>query len=423
MSIIPAKRFLPVVFLLLLATGAFSQLRIVSPYSRFGIGDLADNNNAWNLSVGQLGIGMRSPFHVNYANPASYTAFDSLSFVFEGGINSEFVTLRNETQSVSRGYGSLGSLLFGMPITRWWRTSIGLVPYSDVGYNMSNYTTDKVERLYSGSGGINRLYWGNGVKLFKGLSIGANFSYLFGSMDREAAVQFPDSLYALNFRESYHITLSDLWFNLGAQYTFRTKSGLDLNFGAIFSPSRNLTARTDMLSTTYLLSTSGIESQRDTLVNRSGSKGKINIPAMAGAGVSIEKADYWMAGIDFKWQNWEKFLAFGKSDSLVNSWQVNLGGEIIPDINKYNNYLARMRYRLGFNFSKTYLRLRGQDLNEYGLTFGLGFPIRGMKTMLNVSGQYGVRGTTSNQLIRESYFRLVVGFSIYERWFVKRKYF
>ena len=45
------------IFLILLISGipAFSQLRIISPYSRFGIGDIAINNNAWNLSMGQLG--------------------------------------------------------------------------------------------------------------------------------------------------------------------------------------------------------------------------------------------------------------------------------------------------------------------------------------------------------------------------------
>jgi hypothetical protein len=142
-----------------------------------------------------------------------------------------------------------------------------------------------------------------------------------------------------------------------------------------------------------------------------------------GGGFSFDKTDKWIFGVDYRWQNWEKFSAFDQSDSLVNSWQVNVGGEITPNIDNYNNYLARVHYRLGFMYGKTYLHLRGQDLNEYAITFGFGLPLRGMKTMLNLGAQYGVRGTTSQQLIRESYFKIVVGFSIYERWFVKRKYF
>jgi hypothetical protein len=125
---------LPIILcLFLINLTLFSQIRIVSPYSRFGIGDLSDNNNAWNLSMGQLGIGIRSPSHVNYANPASFSAFDSVSFVFEGGFSGEFVNLTSDVQNVNRNYASLGYLLFGMPVNRWWKTSLGLVPFSDVG--------------------------------------------------------------------------------------------------------------------------------------------------------------------------------------------------------------------------------------------------------------------------------------------------
>ncbi len=420
-------RFLIILCSLLLSFTTFSQIRITSPYSRFGIGDLADNNNAWNSSMGQLGIGLRSPYHINYTNPASYTAFDSLSFVFEGGFNGEFVTLTSDFQTVSRNYASLGYLLFGMPVNRWWKTSLGLVPYSDVGYNVANYeeypNSGTVVRVYTGTGGINRLFWGNAFNPFKKLSVGINISYLFGSMERQAAVLFPDSIYAMNFKENYYVTMNDLSFQFGAQYRAKIKNDLFLNLGAIFTPSLSMAAKTDILAQTFLLGTSEVEVPVDTLATAEAYKGRIIIPMMIGGGFSFEKTDKWTIGIDYKWQNWEKFRAFDMSDSLVNSWQINFGGEIIPGADNYSNYLARIRYRLGFTYNKTYLHLRGQDLNEYAITFGFGLPLRGMKTMLNLGAQYGVRGTTSSKLIKESYFKIVIGFSIYERWFIKRKYY
>jgi len=379
------------------------------------------------MSMGQLGIGTRSPYHINYANPASYTAFDSLSFVFEGGFNGEFVTLSSDFQTINRNYASLGYLLFGMPVNRWWKTSLGLVPYSDVGYNVLNLeeypNSGTVLRNYTGSGGINRLFWGNAFNPIKSFSLGINISYLFGSMERMATVYFPDSTSAMNFREAYYVTMNDLAFNFGAQYRTKIKNDLFLNLGAVFSPSLSMAAKTDILANTFLLTSSGTESPRDTLATAIGYKGRIVIPMMIGGGFSFEKTDKWLVGLDYKWQNWEKFTAFDLSDSLVNSWQVNFGGEIIPKADNYSNYLARVRYRLGFTYNKTYLRLRGQDLNEYAIAFGFGFPLRGVKTMLNIGAQYGVRGTTAEKLIRESYFKIVIGFSIYERWFVKRKYF
>ncbi len=428
MSITPNKLRFPVLICsLFLSLALYSQIRIASPYSRFGIGDLSDNNNAWNLTTGQLGIGLRSPYHVNYTNPASYIAFDSLSFVFEGGFNGEFVSLTSSVQSVNRNYASLGYLLFGMPINKWWKTSLGLVPFSDVGYNVQNNdnysNTGKIELIYAGSGGINRLYWGNAFQPVRNFSIGMNISYLFGSMKREAIVLFPDSAYAMNFREAFFVTMNDLYFDFGAQYKVKLKNDLFLNLGVVYAPTLSMASKTDILAYNFLQTSTGTESPRDTLIRQSGYNGRIIIPTMLGGGFSLEKTDKWMIGVDYKWQNWEKFRAFNMSDSLVNSWQVSVGGEIIPKADNYTNFLARMHYRMGFMYNKSYLRLLGQDINEYSISLGVGIPLRGMKTMLNLGAAYGSRGNTTNNLIKESYFKIVVGFSIYERWFIKRKYF
>ena len=124
-----------------------------------------------------------------------------------------------------------------------------------------------------------------------------------------------------------------------------------------------------------------------------------------------------------KWANWKKFTAFDLSDSLVNSHQVSAGAEFLPDANSFNNYFKRIRYRIGFTYEATYLKLRENQLNAYALTLGFGLPLRGVKTQINLSMQAGIRGTTEAELIRESFLRFVIGFSIYERWFVKRKYY
>ncbi len=413
--------------LMVLGLTLFAQIRITSPYSRYGLGNLSDNSNAWNFSMGQTGIGMRSPYHINYLNPASYIAFDSTSFLFEGGFQAQFVTLSSNFQKTNRNYASLGYLLFGMPVTKWWRSSIGLVPYSDVGYSVLNYedyqNSGTVLRLYQGSGGINRLYWGNALRIVKGLSVGFNMSYLFGSMIREASVYFPDSIYAMNFKVLNYVTVNSLYLNFGVQYRMRLKNNLFLNLGAIFSNTTSMSAKTDMLAYTFLLSNNGVEYPKDTLVKERGYSGKIVIPMVIGGGFSLERPDKWTVGVDYRWQNWSQFSAFGLSDSLVDSWMVSAGGEITPNIDNYANYLARVRYRLGFNYENTYLQLRGKNLTAYSVSLGLGLPLRGVKTLLNLGVSAGMRGTTEQNLIKESYIKLVIGFTIYERWFVKRKYF
>ncbi len=421
------SRFL---FLLIGCFATFSsiaQIRIASPYSRFGIGDLADNNNAWNLSMGQTSFAIRSPYHINYGNPASYTAFDSLSFVFEGGFNADIVQLTSNAQSATRNYASLGYVLFGMPVTRWWKISFGLVPFSDVGYNVINLESyegiGQVARIYSGSGGINKFFWGNGFKPFKNLSIGFNISYLFGNMQRESIVYFPDSAYFANVRVKNNITMNDIYFNYGIQYHARLKNNLRLTAGAVFAFESKMNAQADYIVQTFFNGPSGTEYLKDTLEFDEGVKGKVVIPLTFGVGFGLEKNEQWLFSIDYRWANWKNFTAFDLTDSLVNSQQISAGAEFLPDINSYNNYFKRIRYRIGFMYNNTYLKLRGKQLNEYALTLGFGLPLRGVKTALNLSVQAGMRGTTEANLIKETYLRFVIGFSIYERWFIKRKYY
>ncbi len=412
---------------LLIPVWAIGQIRIASPYSRYGLGDLNDKDNAWSASMGEIAIGVRSPGNIMFSNPASYTAFDSLSFVFEGGILLNSVTLKSTLQQQSRNYASVGYLHFGFPVTRWWRTTIGLMPYSDVGYNIVNTEQIKdigtVNLLYTGEGGINRVFWGNGFKVQKHVSIGVNASYLFGSMDRKSTALFTDSVYFHQIKVDNYLTVNDILLDYGIQVYGNLKGSIRYTLGGTFSTETRMRAKTDLVAQTFLLGSTGTEYPQDTIYEAEGLKGKIVIPASFGLGISFDKQDKWLVGADFKWQNWKKFSAFGYTDSLTNSYQVGIGGEIIPNTNAYTNYLKRIHYRLGFYYNATYLQLRGKQLNEYAFTLGFGLPLKGSRSLLNFGAQIGSRGTTDLGLIRETFFKFTVGFSINERWFVKRKYY
>lgn len=404
-----------------------AQINISSPYSRYGLGDLSGNNNAWNFSLGQTGIAISSSSNINYTNPASYAAFDSLSFVFNGGFSAENVRLTSRLQSTSRTYASLGYVSFGIPVTKWWRTALGLVPYSDVGYNVvspeKSATAGEILMLYSGSGGINRFFWGNAFRITRDFSIGANISYLFGNMTRESVAMFVDSLHSMSFKIDNYITVGDFYYSFGAQYKIRLRNEMSVMLGAVYAPSTNISATASGLAQTFLISTTGIEYPKDTIAVLDSYSGKLLLPWTAGGGVTFQKTDKFLVTVDYTYQNWSSFTAFGLNDSLANSNKISVGGEIIPNIDNYASYFSRVRYRLGFYYDKTYLFLRGRQLNEYGISLGFGFPLKGMKTMMNIGGQFGSRGTVDGDLIRETYFKFVIGFSIYERWFHKRKYY
>jgi len=126
--------------------------------------------------------------------------------------------------------------------------------------------------------------------------------------------------------------------------------------------------------------------------------------------------------MDVNWRNWKEYKSYGRSDSLQNSFSIHLGSEYIPKHNSITSYWHRVRYRLGVRYENTYLEINNQPIKEFGISFGLGFPFRRSKSMLNFAFEFGNRGTVENNLVQENFIKFTFGLSIYERWFVKNKY-
>jgi hypothetical protein len=71
----------------------------------------------------------------------------------------------------------------------------------------------------------------------------------------------------------------------------------------------------------------------------------------------------------------------------------------------------------------TPLDLQGKHIQEVGISFGLGLPIKKSKSMINLSASFGKTGTTLNGLIQENFVRFTIGVNVFENWFFKSKYF
>ncbi len=116
---------------------------------------------------------------------------------------------------------------------------------------------------------------------------------------------------------------------------------------------------------------------------------------------------------------------------LKNSRKFSFGAQYIPNKNAGTKepYYKKIAYRAGFRYGVTYLELRNTALRDVAVTFGAGFPLRKIKvgetysqSVINVGFEFGQRGTTIYELIREKYAKVVIGFTLNDRWFIKRKY-
>jgi len=415
-------------FLIILTSFTAQTQEINSPYSRFGLGYLdGENVNTFLMGMGGIGIGVSDPTMINPDNPASYGVYDSTSFIFEVGVRGNITTLKTDLQSEKSSYVSLSYIMFGFPVTRWWKSSLGMLPFSQIGYNVKIYIPvegfSNVVNLIEGDGGINQFFWGNAFKIGDNLRLGIDAAYLFGQGSRSSKVYFPDSLYIFGTKSTKYTRGADFIFDYGLQYDLHFNEHRTLTLGATYSNNWNLNAKREYIANTF---TGGyadeVETLQDTIDYIPEEKGTITIPQRFGIGFSLHEKDRWLIGADFEWQNWKKFSSFGVSDSLDNAWRIAVGGQFSPKHTSISPLTKRMYYRLGFRYASSYLSIYNTPINEYGISFGLTFPLKKSRTAIDLGFEYGRRGTTDNNLIQENFLNFSVGFSICESWFHKRKY-
>jgi hypothetical protein len=401
---------------------SFAQNNTTSPYSRFGYGEIADNGSGKSKGMGGVSIGMRSNSSINTANPASYTGIDSLTFLFEFGAFGKQSMFSDKVTSSGKAFtANIEFLTMEFPLTRWLAASAGILPYSVVGYSFSNSDSTSMPtnsgtdnyinntKTFSGSGNLTQTYGGLSTKIGKHFSFGVNVSYLFGSINNERYLTFDETsgTYASTL-QTQTLKVKDVNLRYGLQYFTELKNKNKLTLGLILENKSRLGG-------TYSIESSGI----DTISTSNGSD--FQTPLLIGVGGSYTIKDRITLGADFQFQNWANANYFGKTDTLKNSIKVNVGAEFLPaKITK--RYFSRVVYRVGANISSGYLNVNGKSPENYALTLGLGLPVRGSKTLINLGFEYGKKGTTSNNQIREDYFKFSVSATFNELWFFKRHF-
>ena len=406
----------------------FAQDRIGSPYTRYGVGDLLSRNFGDSKAMGGTSLALSSTDKLYVANPASYSGIDSLHFVMELGLTGALKNMQSGDQSVLLNDFNLDYLSFGFPVTKWWGASFGLLPYSNVGYDLMTFESIEdytAEYHYQGSGGLNQVYFGSSFEPFKNLSLGVNVNYLFGSIHRTSAVEFSgetDGMVDVTDRNSMYF--SDFYLTLGIQYQLDLNADNTLTFGAIWENNSNLNAKRDVLVTNALSISSS--SAIDTLYYTGNEKGVVTLPMSIGAGFSYQYSDVFIVAADAYIQDWSDSKLFGVSDSLGVSQRFSLGMEWTPDGRRSPSmdYWKKVRYRAGIHYNDTYLQFNEgkTQIDDFGISFGLGLPLKRSNTTFNLSLELGQRGSLENDLVKEQYVVFGMNFSLSDIWFIKRKF-
>ncbi len=426
-----SRRFQVYILLLFIAAQALAQTNSDSPYSRFGLGLMSQPGFSRNRAMGGMGLAMRDNNHINYLNPASYSAIDTMSFLFDFGIMGHY-TYSENVLGDDKFYGvNMDHLALSFPLTRWWGISIAVLPYSKVGYSIKEEDYKEnigfIDYLYTGNGGVNQLNLGTAVMLFDRFSIGANFKYLFGSIELTRGVRFPFESSRSYTEVESRTVVSDFIFDFGLQYSQDFLEDYNITLGIIFDNKTSISAKNSIVKRNIFPGDIGQINDSTYIdptfvLDESTSKGSIIIPANLGAGISFNYAGKIRFGIDYYQQDWSTSTFFYSEQPLTKSNSVYSGLEIVPDPQALRGYHKHICYRLGGHFQNSYLQLQGEQLKDYGISFGVGLPLRNTKSSFNVTFEAGRRGTLENNLIRENYTFLSFSVTLHDFWFVKRKF-
>lgn len=408
---------------LLFSLTLFAQESSSSPYSFYGIGDVKFKGTVENRSMGGISV-LPDSIHMNITNPAHYASLKLTNFAIGGTYaNSKSKT---EIQEGKARRTSLDYLAVAVPVGKLG-IGFGLIPYSSVGYKIEKRptSTNLTYSNYTGTGGINKVFVGFGYKLTKDLNIGADIQYNFGTIETTNS-RYLSGLDFIQYgtRENNISDVRGVNFDLGLSYQTKVNSKYSFFSSLTYTPEAKLTFQNSRtIELVQFLATGAVSviETNDIAISDT----KIKLPSKIAFGSGFGEVKKWLVGGEITLlQNSVLSNRFTdiQGATFENTVRYSVGGFFIPNYNSYSNYLKRIVYRGGFRYENTGLVIQNKSINDVAGTFGMGLPLSGTFSNINIGLEIGKRGTKYYNLVQENYFNISVGLSLSDRWFVKRKY-
>lgn len=384
-----------------------------SVYSRYGIGDIQLTARGKNIGMGSVGTGLSGETFINFANPATLTSITRT--LFTAGYQYQNYRSEDATGTSIIGTGNLSDFGIAFPIYTPKKIvlSLGVLPYSTVGYHQEIERTISGQHIlqqFEGRGGLNSAQVSVSYAATPGFMLGLTSHYLFGAIYKDQTIRFTSSDF---FGGSYHQTLSLNGFavTVGGLYNGIDKAlGIEtngtVNLGATFFSGSTLDFDDELLR--------NFSSHQDTIaVNNQ----TVNLPIGFSLGLAYTRNKIvYAADVDF--QHWNNFNTNGAHPAEIqNSLRFGGGAELLPADNFTDSFWDRVAYRLGGYYRITNVNVNGTSIDELFASAGFGFPLS-FESRLNLSLEYGIRGTMSASLIKDTIVRFTLSLTASELMFI-----
>ena len=390
-----------------------------SVYTRYGIGDLEYGYSPRMIGIGDLGVSILDADHIIVTNPASWSVLNRTRVEFSFGYRGDLISDANQSKFTSET--EFKGFTFGFPISRDFGIGavIGLVPYSRVSYkavqNLS-YEDESLKSykiLYEGKGGLSKIFFGSSVGLPFGFSAGATIDYYFGNQSYLSTVEFEDNnsnintIYENNRRTTgFGTTAGIISSNLAKDLNFNVFS--DLRFGFSFNYIANLNTDTLYTSTSLFLV--------DTLAI---AKTEMQVPTRFNSGISFVLGETYNISLDYMFQPMSKFSFDNKPEvNLRDANKFSAAFEYKPKRTIGMTTWEQIVWRMGLSYEQTQYTFNGTGINQFSTYAGFSYPL-GVENTLDLAVEYSKKGTTENNLLSENSFKIYLGVSFGDLWFLR----
>ncbi|NLR91325.1 OmpP1/FadL family transporter [Flammeovirga agarivorans] len=401
-----------------------------APFTALGVGKPVEPVSVRNMGMGYTGVGLASYGHSNLLNPATLT-YNNLT-LFEVGMYVEQRDLVAESQTQQDYGGGLSYMTFAFPVSQRWTMGVGFKPYSVVSYKFSQADTlyapingQNIPAGYygiqnEGKGGINQVYFSNAFRVAKWLSVGLELGYNVGVIEKVTKTELlngsSDFISARGIRLNYRGLVYKPGIYLSKHFGPKEK-GHRINFGGTYTFEQQIGVK--RLEDIQTRSTTDLVLNRDTLIVDNSQNA--TMPSEIAVGISYELVGKLAVAIDYKKQSWSEFVNYDGTSDLYDAFKVGLGFEYTPDYLSASSYWKRLTWRGGFQYGETPYQAYGEKIKEYVVTAGIEFPM-GFSS-LSVSGEYGWMRSDIQTVssFEDRHYRLNIGVTINDRWFVRRR--
>ena len=429
-------------FLLLLPLTGVSQIiednlsRSGSIYSGFGVGMPVNLNSTNTNGMGLTGVSTYSPFAPSLSNPAHWGKSE-----FSQGQLTLGLTTYNSSDSFASAQNSrfsFESFQFVFPLLRnQLGASISFTPVTRADFaNVNQGTLESpdfdtpVDFLTTtiGSGGINRFEFGLGYRFSGNISIGYAASAYLSTLSEEITTNFSD----LSFQRTGQPPAIDKEITgagFGNRFGIFTQTGrlLKDNDRMSLSASVNLPVNisADRSFETFRI-VEGFNERVQVNETNTGTDGTLKLPLEFNSGVTYYLNPYHSFSAEYliqKWNDSEFSYDITEQGYFKDRSKVGVGYQYQPFTNQQSSgFFSNFRYSIGATYDDGHLTIAGEDIVTTMLHAGLSIPSARNRSSIDISFNYGVRGTESSSLVKENIWGLKLSLNLAEFMFLKQRF-